>query len=112
MRTELLPTNATHHGADLQLSPVDIINGNFFINDGNIILGIYNPDILNALTVTIDVGGMVDGDLDVGDRTYTIPPISTWVIGRLPLEVYNQPNRQVWIDFSLGTALVAVVSFQ
>lgn len=111
MRTPLSITEATNHGAILSLSPVDIINGNSFINDGHTVLGIFNPDPSVTLSVTIEVGGMVDTDIELGNRIYSVPPLATLVIGRLQPELYNQLDRAIWIDFSIATALIAVVSF-
>lgn len=108
MRTVLLTTPATNHGEILTLTDADLQNGNSFVNDGATILGIYNPGP-DTLTITIKVTKLVDGDLTVQPRVYTTPPLATHIIGRLPKDVYNQTDGNVWMDFS-GPALVGVVS--
>ena len=109
MRTSLAVTTATNHGDILALTSADLVNGSQFINDGSTVLGIYNADPVNTMTITIQVPKLVDGNLTVQNRVYYAPPLMTYLIGKLPKDVYNQADNNVYIDFSIP-ALVAVVS--
>lgn len=108
-RTILVITASDSHGALLTLVPVDPATGCAYKNSVATILGIYNPSQDQSLSVTAWVVGKINGDLTSVNRVYQIPFGATCVIGPLPPPLYNQPDGNVYLDFT-GAAMVGAVA--
>lgn len=67
---------------------LDATNGNYFVNDGNVILQVRNSSA-GALNVVIEVPGNVDGQANT-DRTVSVDATTTLMIGPFPTSIYNQ----------------------
>ena len=66
-------------------------------NNGAVLLHVKNGG--TASTLTIKTQGTVDG-LAVADRTVAVPEDTELFIGPFAVEIYNDPDRQVEIEFS------------
>lgn len=82
-------------------SPADPTNGMFVINDGATWLEVRNTNAA-ARTFTVVEPGVVDQDLPIGDRTYTVPGTGTTPAGRtgaFPRSLYGET---LLIDIPVG----------
>lgn len=83
---------------------------------GYVALLIENGAVSSA-TITIDVPTVVDGNLVVPDRTYTIPAGETWIFRPFSRSVYNQDDAEsgldqaVLIDSSITDGTVKALAF-
>ena len=89
----------------------DVANGNSFINDGKTILYVTNGSGGNVV-ITVDYPTLVDTDLVVADRSYTVATGTRTVIGPFPT-TYNQTDNsianQVLINFDVSTSTTVEV---
>lgn len=77
-----------------------------FPNSGREVLHI--KTVGTACTVTVQTPGTVDGQA-VADRTIALGTNAERFIGPFPVDVYNQADGQVYIDYSAVTAVTVAV---
>lgn len=111
-RTSLTVQDATRiSGVTPTSNTPDAVNGNRLTNDGKTVCRVTNGSG-GALTVTVDYPSLVDTDLTVTDRTYTIADGTTKYIGPWPVS-YNQTldstSNQLAIDWSTSTSVTVEV---
>ena len=97
VRTGLEQTYASAH-----------VDGNKFSNDGRMFLHVKNGGG-SPINVTIQTPGTVDG-LAITDQVVAVTNAEERMIGPFPVEIYNQSDRMVYVDYSgVTTVTVAVL---
>lgn len=107
-RTSLTVQDATRiSGVVPTANAADASNGNRFTNDGQTVARVTNNSG-GTLTVTVDYPSLIDTDLTVTDRTYSVTNATSKVIGPWPI-AYNQTldstTNQLAIDWSTGSSV-------
>lgn len=71
--------------------------GASFFNDGSVVVLFIN-DTEGAGAITIPTPMKVDGDLDVGEREYSVSAGEILIAGPFSRQVYNQDDGSVYIN--------------
>ncbi len=78
--------------------------GDQFANEGRSFLAVYNAHMTEERSVNIDLQQTVD-EQDPPDRTVSIGPGETQLIGPFPTGIYNDANGHVQITYPDVTSL-------
>jgi hypothetical protein len=84
------------------------VDGVSFTNSGREMLLLSN-DTGGAVQVTVQTPAEVDGDLVIGERTFTIGDGEIATIGPFRRSLYNQSDGSVYVDFDGDGVEAAVV---
>jgi len=99
-RTALQVQPITSAGTDLTLTSANV-DGHSVRNNGRTFILVVNGDA-SPMTVTLQTPGSVQG-LAIADQTITVPASESRYI--FFKKVHEQPNRDVYVDFSSVTSL-------
>lgn len=109
-RTVLPVVQAVHSGIVVTLGPTDALNGNALPNDGHTVVVFTNLGLVSC-TVTIRVNVYINGDASSGlkppDRTVSVAPSTSVLVGPFPQGYFNQQDGNVWIDYSTDIQVLA-----
>jgi hypothetical protein len=77
----------------------DPVNNMFIVNDGATWIEVRNNNGAVSRSFTVEEPNLVDGDLLIADRTYTLTPSQTVKVGPFPRSLYGET---LLIDIPVG----------